>query len=332
MFNEMPRSLRLLSGLALILVIALIAISSYIRLSHSGLGCQIWPQCYARIGQPISSSALNQSQTPGPQVQQPRAWAQPVHRLIASVLGVVIIGLLANAWMMRNHWQGGNRCLIIALVLFALTLGLALLGYYSGQLHNPAIVMGNLCGGMLMLVLLSGLFLSGTVKPVEGLFHSRLRRSAWVVLALIMAQIVLGGLTGANFAAASCNTFPDCHGQWLPSEHLLQAFDLNRPVSVNSGGYALGGAERQAIHLAHRTFAWLLSIATLLLALSVWRRGMRTVAVILVLLLAAEVTVGITAIYMQLPIILAVAHNWLAGLMLLSTLWLLALSRKTDEI
>ncbi len=327
----MPRTVRLLSGLALALVIALVAISSYIRLSHSGLGCQIWPQCYARIGQPTSSSTLNSSQTPGPQVQQPRSWAQPVHRMIASLLGVVIIGLLASAMIMRNHWQGGKRCLVIALVLFVLTLGLALLGFYSGQLHNPAIVMGNLCGGMLMLTLLSVIFLSGHVRPVAGLFHARLRRSAWVVLALILAQIVLGGLTGANFAAAACSTFPDCHGQWLPSEHLSQAFELNRQVKVNAAGYALGGAERQAIHLAHRTVAWLLTIAMLLLALSAWRRGMRGVAITLVLLLGAEISVGITAIYMQLPIVLAVAHNWLAGLMLLSTLWLLALSRKTDE-
>ncbi len=101
----MPGTLRLLSGLALGLVIALVAISSYIRLSHSGLGCQVWPQCYARIGQPDSASALN----PGPQVQQPHSWARPVHRMLASLLGVVIIGLLAIAAVTRNRWRGGRR-------------------------------------------------------------------------------------------------------------------------------------------------------------------------------------------------------------------------------
>jgi len=324
----MPGSVRLFAVLALGLVITLVVVSSYIRLSHSGLGCQVWPQCYAHIGQPRSSSDLAQQDSPGPPIQQPYSWAQPLHRIVASLLGVVVIALLALAWIHRNHWRGGWRCLGITGLLFILTLGLALLGFYSGRLHNPAIVMANLSGGILMLVLLGWLVLAGTVRPRAGLFHARLRRSAWIVLLLILVQIGLGGLTGANFAATACTTFPDCHGQWLPDGQLLLALNLNRPIEVNSAGYALGGGERQAIHLAHRTGAWLLSIALLMLALSAWQRGLRAVGACLVVLLAAEMAVGITAIYMQLPIVLAVAHNWLAGLLLLCTLWLLALSRK----
>ncbi len=326
--TEMPGTLRLFSSLALGLVMVLIAISSYIRLSHSGLGCQVWPQCYARIGQPHSASALNQARQPGPPAQQPHSWAQPLHRMVASLLGVVITALLALAWITRNRWHGGRRCLAGALALFLLTLGLAVLGTYSGGLHNPAIVMGNLYGGMLMLLLLGWMTLAGAVRPVTGLFHARLRRMAWLVLLLIMVQVGLGGLTGANFAATACTTFPDCHGQWFPDETLLQAMDLSRAVEVNNGGYAVGGTQRQAIHLTHRIAAWLLGIAVLMLSLAAWRQNLKAASLCIVVLLGLEIGVGIAAIYMQLPIILAVSHNWLAGLMLLCTLWLLALSRR----
>ncbi len=328
----MPGSVRLFASLALGMVIALAAISSYIRLSHSGLGCQVWPQCYARIGQPYNASALKQSAGAGPPVQQPRSWAQPVHRMLASLLGVVIIALLVLAWRARNRWRGGWSCLAIAAILFLLTLGLALLGAYSGPLHNPAIVMGNLSGGMLMLVLLGWLVLAGTVRPRIGLFRPRprlrLRRAAGLALLLVLAQVGLGGLTGANFAATACSTFPDCDGRWLPDAALLQALDLSRPIAVDARGYAIGGGERQAIHLAHRTLAWLLTAAVLALAAIAWRQNLSGAALGLVVLLGAELAVGIAAVYMQLPIGLAVAHNWLAGLLLLCILWLLALSRK----
>ncbi len=323
----MPASVRLFSALALGLVIALVAVSSYIRLSHSGLGCEVWPQCYGHIGQPRNASTLMQADQPGPSVQQPGRWAQPVHRVLASTLGVIIIALLGLTWRTRQQWRSGRSSFVIAIILFALTLGLALLGVYSGHLHNRAIVMGNLSGGVLMLMLLGWLRLSGTVRPVPGVFKDRLRRLANLSLFLLLMQIGLGGLTGANFAATACTTFPDCQGQWLPNAQISKAMDLSQPVKVNSGGYAIGGSERQSIHLAHRTLAWILGISLLALALNLWRQGLRGSALVLTVLLGGELGVGITAIYMQLPIALAVAHNWLAGLIMLCILRIMALNR-----
>jgi heme A synthase len=45
------------------------------------------------------------------------------------------------------------------------------------------------------------------------------------------------------------------------------------------------------------------------------------------ILVTAELSVGITAISSDLPIELAVAHNWLAGLLLLALLKIAALSQ-----
>ena len=54
----------------------------------------------------------------------------------------------------------------------------------------------------------------------------------------------------------------------------------------------------------------------------------RAIGFIILALLVIEFSVGVAAILTSLPIGLAVAHNWLAGLLLLSLLKLLALNRK----
>jgi cytochrome c oxidase assembly protein subunit 15 len=47
----------------------------------------------------------------------------------------------------------------------------------------------------------------------------------------------------------------------------------------------------------------------------------------LLLLIVTEFSVGVAAVFYELPIGLAVAHNWLAGLLLLTLLRLLSLHR-----
>ena len=43
--------MRLTAIIGLILVMALVSLSSYLRLDHSGIGCTPWPDCYGNIGQ-----------------------------------------------------------------------------------------------------------------------------------------------------------------------------------------------------------------------------------------------------------------------------------------
>jgi heme A synthase len=56
-------------------------------------------------------------------------------------------------------------------------------------------------------------------------------------------------------------------------------------------------------------------------------RGFRGVAVTIFILAGAEFTIGVSSILSGIPIGLAVAHNWFAGLLLLALLKLLALAR-----
>jgi len=326
--------MKLLISVCLVLVIVLVSLSAYLRLTHSGIGCEDWPQCYGRIGDFTTSDTTDPAQTSYQdlvdQASQPLAWATPLHRLIASTLGLLIIFL--NIAAVRN-----KRARIVCLSLLGLTVYLAILGIRSGSLYDPAVIMGNLSGGFLMLGLLG--WLSFTQDPIpnnpiiKSQSDNRLLKS-WTVFALLVVslQILVGGLTSANFAATACQTIPDCHGSWLPDVHLVKAFDLSRQHQVDMSGIVVGGAERVAIHILHRLGAILSLLLLTTVGIIAIRAGglYRVAGALIILLMTIEFAVGVLAVVSALPIVLAVSHNWLAGLLLLALLWLLSMSRNPD--
>jgi cytochrome c oxidase assembly protein subunit 15 len=134
---------------ALLLVVALVSVSAYLRLDNSGIGCANWPDCYGMIGAASETAPTVGStyERLAVDAQQPLSWATPVHRLTASILGLAVLGMALLS--LRQ-----NRDRIISFSLLTLTVFLAWLGIYSAGLHNPAVVMGNLGGGFTMLGLL----------------------------------------------------------------------------------------------------------------------------------------------------------------------------------
>ncbi len=94
-------------------------------------------------------------------------------------------------------------------------------------------------------------------------------------------------------------------------------------------GQAIGGQERVDIHIAHRLGAVVSTLIALVIGLMAWRAGdrLRLTGGVVILLVAAEFSIGIATIASSLPIGLAVAHNWVAGLLLLAMLKVVALNR-----
>ena len=316
--------MRALAVTSLLLVIVLVSLSAYLRLAYSGIGCADWPVCYGRIGEPPAVTEPVPAQDAYQQLvresNQPLSWATPLHRLVASVLGLLVLFI---AFLSIR----AKRQRLASLTLLALTVYLAVLDIRSGGLHDPSVVMGNLAGGFSMLGLLGWMVFS------SGERHGGSPRLAWLTMAAIAVlsiQILLGGLTSANFAATACQTLPDCHGSWWPGSSLATALDLSREHEVTSSGQAIGGEERLAIHKAHRLGSILTVIITIFAVLAALRAGpaYRAIAMAIVALLTFEFLLGITAILTSIPISLAVAHNWFAGLLLLSLLKLFALTTK----
>jgi len=301
---------------SLTLVLLLVSLSAYLRLDHSGIGCTPWPSCYGNIGNIAEQGGAADAYARLLQeAQQPHAWATKLHRLVASVLGLLILSLCLLAMLQR-------RDRFLSLTLLLLTVFLTVLGIRSGGLHDPAIVMGNLSGGFAMLGLLGLMVFREPANRRNTV--STTGKVTLLALGLLCVQILLGGFTSANFAASACRTLPDCHGSWLPGGALAAAFDLSRVHEVGVTGFVRGGPERADIHKLHRLTAVLTVIATLLAAILAIRssRGLRLAAGIVIALITLELAVGLGAIMAGLPISLAVAHNWLAALLLLGLIYL----------
>ena len=188
--------------------------------------------------------------------------------------------------------------------------------------------MGNLGGGFVMLGLLGWMLFKEPGGNVQTMPAGSLSGSlVLVAVFMLILQIFLGGLTSANFAATACQSLPDCHGAWLPGADLFTAMDLSRQHEVTSMGQAIGGQERTDIHIAHRLAAVLTTLLVLIVGLMAWRAGdrLRLAGGLVVILVAAEFSIGIASVAAGLPIGLAVAHNWVAGLLLLTMLKITAL-------
>jgi cytochrome c oxidase assembly protein subunit 15 len=316
--------MRKLAIASLALVILLVSLSAYLRLDHSGIGCAPWPGCYGNIGVVESEVTVGDAyERLLEDARQPMSWARPLHRLVASVLGLLIVSLSLLSLISK-------RDRILAFSLLFLTVFLAWLGIYSEGLNNPAIVMGNLAGGFLMLGLLGWMVLRKSGTATSGSLGS-LALAAILVLSL---QILTGGLTSANFAASACQTVPDCHGSWLPGKDIGTAFDLTEVREIGQSGMALGGPERADIHKLHRLTAVLTALLVIAVGVLSLKAGehYRVGGALLIFVVFAEFTVGVSAILTELPIGLAVAHNWLAAILLLGLLHVFAQTRSDPGV
>lgn len=315
--------------IALALVCILVVVSAYLRLHASGIGCPDWPACYAHIGLIAAPAEDNLAGNAYARIvaesDAPLAWAAPLHRLVASTLGLVVLFLFIAALRAKKH-----RALTAALL--ALTVFLAIIGIKSGSLHHPGVVMGNLIGGFAMLGLLGWLvfsFYPGSARYTET--HIRyIRPQAMTAIIFLCLQIVLGGLTSANFAGTACPTLLDCQGGWVPDGTIYSALKLNEVREVDENGFAVGGLERVAIQRAHRIGAVVATLAVLIAVVAGFRGTLKTrrTAILALILLLAEFSIGMVTIIKGLPIGLAVAHNWIAGLLLLALLRLYGLGKE----
>ena len=100
---------------------------------------------------------------------------------------------------------------------------------------------------------------------------------------------------------------------------------LWRGLGIDYEGGVLDGAARTAIHMTHRIGAVVTFIVLLIIAIkSISISGaIRITGVALLVFLIAQVSLGIANVVMILPLAVAVAHNGVAALLLLSLVTLL---------
>lgn len=251
------------------------------------------------------------------------------HALSVGLVVVAELILLVQALRWSNVDSARLSTFVLMVIIFQAVLGM----WTVIWLVKPIIVMSHLLGGLLTLSLLT--WLAWRTTPGTALVQAeapRLRRLLWIGLGLLLAQIALGGWTSANYAALACGTdFPTCLGQWWPQQDYREAFVLWRGIGVDYEGGVLDGPARAAIQMSHRMLAVLVAGHLTVVGLRMLRTpGLVFWGSVLLVLLAAQVALGISNVVFGLPLWVATAHNAGAALLLFTLVGLLARLRAPE--
>ena len=244
-----------------------------------------------------------------------------------ALLGETILLLCALRW--SNEDLARISAITLMVVVFQAVLGM----WTVTWLLLPAVVMSHLLGGMATFALLT--FLAWKATPNSDLVQGiapKLRRLLWIGLVLLLVQIALGGWTSSNYAALACGSdFPKCQGQWWPAHDFREGFVLLRAIGVDYEGGVLDGPARVAIQLAHRLMAVLVFGHLLAVGIRMIRTpGLVFWGVALVVLICAQVALGISNVVLSLPLWVATAHTAGAAVLLFVIVGLLARLRAPE--
>jgi len=308
---------RNLTLFSLILAFCVMAMGAYVRISDAGLGCPDWPGCYGKmiVEEPQTAEAMRHAP-----FEAAKAWKEMIHRYLAGALGVSVLVLAGLVFRLREN---RGKAIALTYATLALVAGQALLGMWTVKfLVMPAIVTAHLLAGFLTLALLYWLYLTVSPSTPPAGDTRWLRRLSGFSLLLLFVEVFLGGWTSSNYAALSCPDFPTCMGSLWPNADYAEGFTLWRGIGPDyqRGGLPLDA--RVAIHWAHRIGAVAVFLVLSILATGITSNRkvprLSKAGVLLSFLLLAEISLGIAAVLLRLPVAVAVAHHAVAALLWLN--------------
>jgi len=190
----------------------LIVLGAVVRISHSGMGCgDHWPLCNGRLFPSLSDI--------GTLIE----WS---HRLLASVVSILVVALAVYAWRLRV----ATRAPYVAVALLITQVILGAITVKTGL--TAAIVVLHLANSMALLYAL-------LVATTDSVQRPSPRSRLLIILSFV--TVLFGGLVANLGAAAACGGFPLCSGQiwitagplaWIQWIHRLLAYSLAVVVTV----------------------------------------------------------------------------------------------------
>ncbi|MCU0504819.1 MAG: heme o synthase [Chloroflexi bacterium] len=180
-----------ITAVAIAWTLALVTIGVLVRATDSGLGCPDWPLCYGQILPPLDDY---------------KAWFEWIHRTVAAVLGLLILGVAALAIVDHRDrpsllWPSIGAVLLVAFQ--------AWLGRETVRLGNSGeSVTAHLAAAMLLLGLLVFLFVR---SRYPARFAGRGASQRFALLAAFSAASVYALLLFGSHVTATDGTlvFPD---------------------------------------------------------------------------------------------------------------------------
>jgi cytochrome c oxidase assembly protein subunit 15 len=287
-----------------------IVASAFIRHTQAGLSCGDWPACYAPVD-------ANENATASVSI------ARIIHRIAATGALVLVGGLWLSARARGAAFLRERRLALAALVIAA---ALGVLGVATPGATVPAVQLGNLIGGYLMLAMLAALAGAAAVGDHRGTMNRAVasrRRFAVALLVLTVVQASIGGLIGTGFALTSCPDLLRCSDVVAGSAAMV-SLDPFQPLSAVNG-HVVSPSDAAAFHIVHRLLAIAATGLTLLLAYVLRSRDPRACALLTALALSTPL-LGIAAILAMPVLAVTVLHNAAAALLIATLAYVAATS------
>jgi len=201
----MTRRFTTLAWSAAVCTYLLIVLGAVVRITGSGMGCgDHWPLCNGHLFPPFDDI--------GTVIE----WS---HRLLASVVSILVATLAFYAW--RRRIPGNAPYIALGLLVPQVVLGAVTVK--TGL--TPAIVVLHLVMAMLLLATLLGVATGSSLS---------LRGRPVSLMALAFITVLFGALTANLGAAAACHGFPLCNGEiWTTAGPLALIHWLHRLLAYS---------------------------------------------------------------------------------------------------
>ena len=314
---------RKLVWVTLFLTFDLIMFGAFTRLTDSGLGCPDWPGCYGHSNPLLAHTAISTAQEAMPDgpVTVMKAWIEMTHRYFAMGVGVLIIALMLISWLrwIKSSYRAMKFTPWLPTILFGFVCVQGAFGAWTVTMKlQPIIVTMHLLLGLMLLAILTWLGARQNDHTPVAAAGAKLTMPALITTALLMLQIALGGWVSTNYAALACHDFPLCHGSLIPQMDFEHGFTLWRHLGKTADGEYLLFPALTAIHWTHRTFAFVvISFVAWLAYRALHVEGLRTTGRWLLLAITLQLLSGLSTIFLNWPLAIAVIHNGGAALLLL---------------
>ena len=252
-------------GLGLVLgLLALTALGGIVRVTGSGLACPDWPACYGSL---IPTGDFGE-------FAAYQVWLEWSHRLVAAIMGLVILGYAIAAWRRMRSRTRVWLPAVASIPLLALQVVLG--GLTVTEQLEAVIVTLHLATAMLILVAVAVSWLGtfdwrvvttedeaplGTDAPSQARTFARF---VLITAILVYAVVVVGSYvthvgagpdSGANVGpggAACGNQWPLCYGGLWPDGEYAQ-WNMGHRFLVLIGGLAIFGAAMGVVMLRPRS-------------------------------------------------------------------------------
>ena len=287
--NKFVFSLKILSGLLLLLIFFQISLGSAVRLTGSGLSCPDWPLCYG-LWFPDQDKLSNISDVNFEFYQVMLEW---IHRFNAAAF-ITPVTLLVFFVGLKVTKEKINKIILYIIILILALQGL-MGGFTVFDKNSPWSVAVHLGLALSFMFLVLKIFLvSLNIKLVSGIPCITKKISTLIgAIIIVLATMLMGAIVSKSGSSLACDIWPLC------SNDGVSIFQHNK-----------------IIHLSHRILA-LISVIFVFLIVNFFKDVVQYKIIfvlrnILISLIILQILIGATVIFTELNLFIAMLHQAIA--------------------